>query len=158
MRKLVVLSFFGLLASCELFMSKEDKTQEIVREELSTINWNDIEKYPLFDDCDENASKQIQRECFQTVLLGYFSKALDSLEFQVDKDLNDTVYVHFEIDEHGFILVKDVEENQAVLNEIENFNTKISKQLNDLTTVKSAHKRGIPVSIRFRLPIVLNTN
>ncbi|MEX0314763.1 MAG: hypothetical protein AB3N18_11340 [Allomuricauda sp.] len=158
MRKLILLSFLGLFASCELFTSKEEQTKNRVNEELLAIDWNDVDQYPLFDDCDETVAKQVQQECFQTVILGYFSKALDSLQFQVDKDLNDTVYVHFIIDEHGFISVTEVEENQAVLNEIEDFNTKISNQLNDLTTVRPALKRGIPVSLRFKLPIVLNTN
>lgn len=158
MRKLIFFSLFGLFMSCELFTSKEEQTKKRVNEELLAIDWNDVDQYPLFDDCDETVSKQIQRECFQTVILGYFSRGLDSLQFQVDTDLNDTVYVHFVIDEHGFISVTEIEENQAVLNEIKDFNSKISDQLNDLTTVSPALKRGIPVSLRFKLPIILNTD
>lgn len=157
MRKLVVLCFFGLLASCELFMSKEDKTQKMVNEELLAIDWNDVDKYPLFEDCDEMATKQVQRDCFQSEILSHFSQALDSLEFQVDNDLNDTMYVDFLVDEHGFISVLNLEENSNILKEIEDFNTQITGRLKDLT-VAPALKRGNPVSLRFRLPIVLNTN
>ncbi len=150
--------FMGLLVSCELFESKEDKTQKLVNAELLAIDWNDVDQYPLFDDCDETATKQVQRQCFQNVMLDSFSNALDSLEFQVNQDLNDTVYIDFVIDEHGFISVLNVEEKTAVLNAIADFNSKISEQLNDLTTVAPAIKRGNPVSLRFRLPLVLNTN
>ncbi len=150
--------FLGLLVSCELFESKEDKTQKLVNAELLAIDWNDVDQYPLFDDCDETATKQVQRQCFQNVMLDSFSNALDSLEFQVNQDLNDTVYIDFVIDEHGFISVLNVEEKTAVLNAIADFNSKISEQLNDLTTVAPAIKRGNPVSLRFRLPLVLNTN
>ncbi|WP_298929820.1 hypothetical protein [uncultured Allomuricauda sp.] len=158
MRKFLLISCLGLLASCELFMSKEDKTQKMVNEELLSIDWNDVDQYPLFEDCDETATKQAQRECFQSVMLNHFSKALEGLQFQVDKDLNDTMYIDFSIDEHGFISVLNVEENTAILNEISDFNAKISDRLNDLTTVAPALKRGIPVGLKFRLPIVLNTN
>jgi hypothetical protein len=72
--------------------------------------------------------------------------------------LNDTVYVDFLIDEHGFISVLNVEEKTSVLNEIADFNAKITARLNDLTTVAPALKRGNPVSLRFRLPLLLNTN
>ncbi|UII81038.1 hypothetical protein [Flagellimonas sp. CMM7] len=157
MRKLVVLSFFGLLASCELFMSKEDKTQKMVNEELLAIDWNDVDQYPLFDNCDETAAKQAQRDCFQSEILNHFSQALDSLQFQVDTDLNDTLYVDFLIDEHGFITVLNIEENPNILNEIEEFNAEVTSRLRDLT-VAPALKRGTPVSLRFRLPIVVNTN
>lgn len=158
MQKFILLIIFmGLLVSCELFESKEDKTQKLVNEELLAIDWNDVDQYPLFEDCDETATKQVQRECFQTVILDSFSKALDGLEFQVEQDLNDTVYIDFVIDEHGFISVLNVEEKTSILNEISDFNSKISERLNDLTTVAPAIKRGNPVSLRFRLPLVLNT-
>ncbi|WP_108425009.1 MULTISPECIES: hypothetical protein [Flagellimonas] len=150
--------FMGLFVSCELFESKEDKTQKLVNEELMAIDWNDVDQYPLFDSCDETATKEAQRECFQNVMADYFSEALAGLQFQVDSDLNDTVYIDFMIDEHGFISVINVEEKTAVLNEISDFNTKISERLNDLTTVAPALKRGNPVGLRFRLPLVLNTH
>lgn len=158
MRKLVLLIIFmGLFVSCELFESKEDKTQKLVNEELLAIDWNDVDQYPLFEDCDETASKDAQQECFQNVITEYFSEALSELKFEVRNDMNDTVYIDFLIDEHGFISVLNVEEKTAVLNEISDFNSKISEQLNDLTTVAPALKRGNPVSLRFRLPLVLNT-
>ncbi|NYJ26774.1 hypothetical protein [Allomuricauda sp. ARW1Y1] len=158
MQKFVLLIvFMGLLVSCELFESKEDKTQKLVNEELWAIDWNDVDQYPLFEDCDETAPKEAQQECFQNVITEYFSEALAGLQFQVRNDMNDTVYIDFLIDEHGFISVLGVEEKTSVLNEISDFNTKISERLNDLTTVRPALKRGNPVSLRFRLPLVLNT-
>lgn len=159
MRKFLLISFFvGLFVSCELFESKEDKAQKLVNEELLAIDWNDVDQYPHFDNCDETAAKEAQKNCFQTVMMEYFSEALAGLKFQVNHDMNDTVYIDFLIDEHGFISVLNVEEKTSVLNEISDFNTKISERLNDLTTVAPALKRGNPVSLRFRLPLVLNTN
>jgi len=158
MRKLLFLFFlFGLLCSCELFESKEEKTQKLVNEELMAIDWNDVDQYPHFDNCDETATKQAQKECFESVMLDFFSKALSGLTFEVDHELHDTVYIDFLVDEHGFISVLNVEEKTDVLNEISDFNHKISERLNDLTTVAPALKRGNPVSLRFRLPLVLNT-
>lgn len=138
-------------------MSKEDKTKKLVRDELETVNWNDVDQYPLFDNCDETATKKAQRDCFQNEMLNHFSQALDSLQFDVKTDLNDTMYVDFKIDEHGFITVLNLEENLNILKEIEDFNTQITGRLKDLT-VAPALKRGTPVSLRFRLPIVVNTN
>ena len=159
MQKFVLsIIFMGLLVSCELFESKEDKTQKLVNEELLAIDWNDVDQYPIYEDCDETAPKEAQQECFQNVITEYFSEALVGLEFQVRNDMNDTVYIDFLIDEHGFISVLNVEEKTSVLNEISDFNSKISESLNDLTTVAPALKRGNPVSLRFRLPLVLNTN
>ena len=50
-----------------------------------------------------------------------------------------------------------MEEKNTVLNEISDFNLRVSERLNDLTTVAPALKQGNPVGLRFRLPLVLNT-
>ncbi|MCL6274700.1 hypothetical protein M3P19_11820 [Muricauda sp. 2012CJ35-5] len=159
MRKLLGLFILGLgLTSCELFMSTQEKTDKLVHDELIKVNWNEVDSYPLFvGECDELAIKEVQRDCFQATLMRYFTEAVSDLQFQVNTELNETIYVDFEVDEHGFILITNFEESNAVLSEIENFNDLISERLNDLTTVKAAIYRGIKVAIRVRLPIVLNT-
>ena len=157
MRKLIWISFLGLLAACELFVSKEEATQKLVEEELLQIDWDDVDQYPLFDACREDLPKPEQRLCFENTMITQLSKALEGMEFVVDADLNDTIMVDFLIDEDGFIFVQNVEEKEAVLSEIKNFNSEVTRRLNDLTTVAPAINRGIPVSVRFRLPIVLNT-
>lgn len=156
MRKLILLMFLGLFASCELFTSKEEQTKNRVNEELLTIDWNDVDQYPLFEGCDETAPKEIQRDCFQNQMLQIASDTLDSLSFEVDNELEDTLYIDFVVDEHGFISILEMEEKQSVLNEIADFNEQITERLNNLT-VAPALKRGIPVGLRFRLPLVLNT-
>ena len=157
MRQLIWIFFLGLLSACELFVSKEEATQKLVEEELLQINWDDVDQYPLFDACREDLSKPEQRACFEDTMITQLGKALEGLEFEVDNDLNDTVFIDFLIDEDGFITIQNVEEKASVLNEIENFNSEMTRRLNDFTTVAPAIKRGIPVSVRFRLPIVLNT-
>ncbi len=138
-------------------MSKEEQTQKLVNDELLAIDWNDVDQYPLFDNCDETAPKQIQRECFENGMLRIAEQALDSLQFEVQNDLNDTVVIEFKVDEHGFITVEQIKDSPEILNEISNFNIQIKSRLKDLT-VAPALKRGNPVSLRFKLPIVINTN
>ena len=147
----------GLLSACELFVSKAETTQKLVEEELLQINWNDVNQYPVVEGCNEDLDKNAQRLCFENAMTEYFSETLTGLNFQVEKDIVDTVFIDFLIDEHGFITVQNIEEKASVLSEINNFNDEVSKRLNDLTTVAPAIKQGIPVSIRFRLPIALNT-
>lgn len=158
MRKMCLLCCFGLLVSCELFMSKEEKAQKLVNEELLSIDWNDVDQYPLFDVCDETAVKEAQRECFQNVMADYLSEVLADLEFEVEQDINDTVYIDFLIDEHGFISVLELDAMTASMKGIEDFDKKITERLNNLATVAPALKRGNPVSLRFRLPLLLNTD
>src|SRR5690606_40510153 len=57
MRKICLLCCFGLLVSCELFMTKEERARNLVNEELLSIDWNDVDQYPLVEVCDETAVK-----------------------------------------------------------------------------------------------------
>lgn len=146
-----------LLVSCEFFMSKEKKTQQLVNEELLSINWNDVDSYPLFEACDENAQKSVQLACFQELMVKHMVDTLEGLQYVVSNELVDTVNVDLKIDEHGFITVLQMENSPTINQMLPNFNEEVTKRLNDLTTVAPALKRGIPVGIKFRLPIVLNT-
>ena len=129
----------------------------MVNDELMGIDWNDVDQYPLFDGCDETATKEEQSACFQNHMTNYFASAFDDMEFQVDQDINDTIRIDFLIDEHGFMTVLEIQEKNEISQTLPNLNEELSKRLNDLTTVAPAIKRSTPVSMKFTLPLVLNT-
>lgn len=157
MRKLLFLYLLGFLSSCNYFQSQEKQTNQLVSDKLLAIDWNDVDAYPLFEDCDENAIKQVQKDCFQENMLKYFSTAFGDMEFEVENDINDTLYIDFLIDEHGFMTVLEIQEKDDVKKVLPQLKDELSKRLNDLTTVAPALKRSTPVSIKFRLPLILNT-
>ncbi len=158
MHKLGILCFLCLLVSCDWLASREAKTQKLVEKELQSIDWNDVDQYPLFDDCDETDSKIAQRECFEKTLLLHFSMTLQGFEFVLDQDMEDSIYVDFLVDKEGAMTVLDIEENSAIREQIPEFDGIITQSLNSLPRVEPALKRGIPVTAKFRIPLVLNTN
>ena len=151
---LVLCSFF----SCDFFVSKEKKTQKLVNQEMLTIDWNDVDNYPLFENCDESGSKTAQRECFESELLTHFSATLQEFEFVIDPEVNNTVFVDFLIDQEGNISVLNIEKDKTIDTQMPEFNGIISQSLKNLPTIAPALKRGIPVSAKFRIPIVLKSD
>ena len=158
MRKLGILCLLCFLVACDWFSSREAKTQKMVEQELQSIDWNEIDQYPLFDDCDETVSKTAQRECFENTLLLHFSMTLQDFEFVLDKDIEDSIYVDFLVDKEGGMTVLDIEEHSAIREQIPEFNGIITQSFKSLPRVAPALKRGIPVNAKFRIPLVLNTN
>lgn len=158
MRKLGILCFFCLLISCKWFETRETRTRKLVQAELKSIDWNDVDQYPLFSDCDESNSKEAQRNCFEQTLLLHFSSTLHDFEFVLDQDVDDVIYVDFLVDKDGAISVLDIEKNAAVQDQIPEFNGVITQSLKSLPRLAPALKRGIPVNAKFRIPLVLNTN
>lgn len=157
MRELLVLACVSLLVSCEFFISTAETTQSMVREELNTINWNAVDHYPLFKACDETAPKAVQRQCFESAMLAYFSQALKEVEFQGNRGVSDTVYLHCVLDTEGFVSIVKVEQKTVVSVEVNELTAKLAEHLRTRTPVKPAIKRGIPVRMRFTLPLVLNS-
>ncbi len=158
MRKFLSILILGSCFSCDLFISKEKRTQELVNQEMLTIDWNDVDNYPLFEGCDETVSKSGQRECFESELLKHFSITLQGFEFVIDPKVNKTVLVDFLINQEGKVSVLRIEKDKAIDVLMPEFNGIVSQSLKNLPPLAPALKRGIPVNAKFRIPIILNSD
>lgn len=156
MRKLGIVCLLCFFVSCDWFSTREVKTQKLVEKELQAIDWNDVDQYPLFDDCDETVSKSAQRECFENTLLLHFSMTLQDFEFVLDKDIDESIYVDFLVDKDGGMTVLDIEEHGVLKEQIPEFNAIITQSFKSVPRVEPALKRGIPVNAKFRIPLVFN--
>lgn len=155
-RFLVVLLSFGL-ASCNFFESKEKRTQELINAELQQIDWNSIDSYPLFLECDETESKENQKQCFEQKLTTHFETTLNEFEFVIDSDSNPTVFVTFVIAVDGRINIITIDKDASIVKQMPEFDGVVSQSLKNIPAIAPALKRGIPVSTKFRIPIQLNT-
>ena len=113
MHRLGLIPLFFLIVSCDFFLSKEERTDRLVNQELMAIDWNDVDQYPLFDECDETAIKTVQLNCFQNQMLQRITRAFNDTVFTVEETIQDTMYVDFMIDEDGFVTIFDIEEKNG---------------------------------------------
>lgn len=158
MRKIgAIMILFGFI-SCGLFESKEEKAQELVDQEMQNIDWNAVDNYPLFENCDESVSKAGQKECFEQELISRFSATLKEFEFVLSNDVDTTIYVDFLIDRKGSIAVVNIEKDSKIDVQMPEFDGIITQSLRGLPRLAPALKRGVPVSAKFRIPIILNSN
>ena len=158
MRNFGFFLFCLLFISCEYFGFKESNKEDIIEREMKSINWNDVDKYPLFDNCDETASKTVQKECFQITLTKYVLNSLSQNSIEVRENMNDTVYVHLLISNEGLVSILKIEKSDKVTEQIPQLNRYIATSIQSLPTIHPALKRNIPVSTKFKIPIVLKVN
>ena len=156
MRKFWVILMVLGATSCDFFISKDRKTEELVNKELQEIDWNEVDNYPLFENCDETLTKTGQRTCFETEFIKHCSKTLRVFEFVIDSDINPAVRVDFLVDEKGKITVIDIRKDSAIDAQMPEFDGIIAQSLKALPPLAPALKRGIPVKVKFRIPIILN--
>ena len=155
MRNLSIICLLSLLTACDWSAKREEKTRELVDQEIQTIDWDDVDQYPLFADCDELASKPEQKKCFMETLLRHFSKTLQESDLVLEKEIRDTIFVDFRMEDTGAITLINIKNDEQINQQIPDFRNQIEKSLNNLPKIEPALKRGIPVSAKFRIPIVL---
>ncbi|MEP0214470.1 MAG: hypothetical protein ABJD66_14715 [Cellulophaga sp.] len=146
-----------LCVSCDFFDSRAEKTQKIIEQEMGGIDWNAIDQFPLFEGCDELASKEVQKKCFEEMLLLHYSEILGDFEFVLDRKIKDTIRIDVLIDNKGLISILHIEQDSIVNSQIPGFNGIITRGIKSLPKLKPALKRGIPVKAKFRIPLVINT-
>lgn len=157
MRFLGILCCLFFLQSCDWMASTESKTQKIVEDELRGIDWNEVDQYPLFEGCDETATKLEQRLCFENTLLQNLAMTLQDFHFVIDDEIETTIYVDFFVDNHGEITVVKIDKNTVLEDQLPEFSGIITKGLKSLPIPAPALKRGVPVKTRFRLPLQITT-
>ncbi len=148
----------GSLTACNLFESPEDRTRKLVEEEMQTIDFNEVDQFPLFADCDETAAKPEQRGCFERTLLMHLSMTLQDFEFRSEEPLRDTLNIDFRVDANGVVSILSVEEHPHLSEQNPEFERIVTGSLRSLPRLQPALKRGIPVATQFRLPIVIQTD
>lgn len=147
-----------LLVSCELLGDRMPRKEQLVKEEMESINWNDVDRYPLFDSCDETKDKEIQKHCFKTTFISHLLVTLQKQEMVVHKALHDTVNVQLLIDQQGALTILSIEKSEQVQKQIPQLDSLISQSLTTLPTLYPALKRNMPVATKLNLPIVLKVD
>ncbi|MDO6490221.1 MAG: hypothetical protein ACSHW4_12530 [Cellulophaga sp.] len=157
MQRAALILMIFLCVSCDFFDSRAEKTQKIIEQEMGGIDWNAIDQFPLFEGCDELASKEVQKKCFEEMLLLHYSEILGDFEFVLDRKIKDTIRIDVLIDNKGLISILHIEQDSIVNSQIPGFNGIITRGIKSLPKLKPALKRGIPVKAKFRIPLVINT-
>lgn len=157
--KIKALKLFGLLilsvlASCQ-FIKTAPVFKNMVDDEVSKINWSEVDDLPTIEPCRIFRSRALKKECF-------FAIMSDSIYTKLLKDSNFSLYT--KIDTVNLI-VTITSENQLLFatkypTGISDFEKKkvdsiIHKRLVSFPKVYPAIKRGLPVTSNFEIPLVL---
>ncbi|OIQ20323.1 hypothetical protein [Lacinutrix sp. MedPE-SW] len=158
MQRVLVLLLIICATSCEYFNAKKIASEDILKEELKTFNWSDVDTYPTFVSCDTLNTKDTKKNCFINTLSQHITSSLQEETIIVSKDINDTVILAFQISETGQLNIKDISINDSILVQIPELENMLFKSLNTLPKIYPAIKRNQPVKTEFKLPIIIEAN
>ncbi len=150
---ILILIFF----SCDFTSNKELVVEDLVSNDLKTFNWNDVDTYPRFQNCDTIINKESNFDCFVNTITSNLQSNLINNSVVVNSSLSDTLIINFNVTNKGNIVLSELS-NESVISELNVLIDSIFKHtVSDLPKLYPAIKRGQPVKTKFILPILIST-
>ncbi|WP_375240759.1 hypothetical protein [Polaribacter sp.] len=144
--------FIAVFTSCTNFsFSTKKQTQALD----TIVNFSSVDTSPSFKVCDSLIAKEEKSNCFRNTIHNKIGEELLKHEFAVDKAVSEIVFVDLVIDSKGTILLKDIESSEAIKTSLPQLDSIILLSVNKIPKIYPAIKRGIPVTTKYRLPILI---
>lgn len=152
-------TFLLLLAtSCQFFETEKVSSEEIYKEEIQTIDWKDVDRYPSFSNCNDSLEKPVQKDCFINTISSRLYQSISHENLVAVREVYDTVKVNFEVASDGKLSILEIKMDTLLQKEFPNLKTWLLQSIDSLQPVAPAYKRGIPVKTQFTLPVIIQTN
>ncbi|EGV44546.1 hypothetical protein BZARG_2191 [Bizionia argentinensis JUB59] len=158
MKKLYVILIFLTISSCNYFDAKKTSSDVILENELRTFNWNEVDEYPMFATCYENASKEEKKQCFQNTLTHIITTKLQRHTLIVSQDISDTIFIKFKISKEGNLSLIDIEADSLTIKEIPNIKELLHESVDSLPEIFPAIRRSQQVNTAFTLPVIIQVD
>ena len=153
---LVVLSV--LIPSCQFFETEKISSETFLKEEIKSINWKDVDQYPVFLNCESFTEKKQQKNCFENTLSSHLYQVINSENTMVTNELNETLVLDFLVNEKGKLAITSMKIDSLLKVQIPSLAANIIEGIKTLQPIAPAYKRGIPVKTTFKLPLVIKTS
>lgn len=152
---LLIISMLSI--SCEGLITQKKSSEEFLEEELKTINWNDVDTYPLFKGCNENDSKDLQKNCFETFIHTHINQYLNQEQLISATPISDTLMIVLRLTTKSEVNILDIQGDALTFSTFPDLKQLLSESLNSLPKAAPALKRGVPVNTQFTLPLTIKT-
>ena len=159
MRKTLFIILCFLFVSCEFDFQFDKKitVDEFLTEELKSFNWNDVDEYPVFENCLEINNVKNKNNCFVETITSSFRENLKTNSLVLNRTLIDTARMFLKVNKIGKISI----ENMTISEQNNKYREAITKSfentVSSLPKLYPAIKRGQAVDVRFNIPIIIST-
>lgn len=157
MKKLVFFFTFIALTSCNYLDKKVPSEQELLTKQLQQINWNEVDEYPSFNECETLEDKFQQKQCFFEFLTSTIQEKLSIDTLSILFPELDTIEVKVTVFPNSTLLFEPQFPKDSVAYDVVKIDSILHARLVEFPKVNPATKRGIPVKTQFILPVIIQT-
>ena len=153
----VCVIFLFCLGSCTFFKIEKVNPDEVLERERLGLLKGGLGEYPLFDTCKNRVQTEEQKKCFQQELCEHIASYLEQQAFYIEGIVLDTLWIPLLIDSTGTVTVEGFDIPDFIADQEPSLSVLLEESVESLPELGPAHVRGVPVTTRYRLPLVLTT-
>lgn len=150
--RILILIVLMSFQSCQYFNTKNSK-EKLLQKELQSINWKQVDEFPMIDDCEKLHDDAQQKQCFFEMLSADLKKRIKD-SYNGSLVLKDTVFIKVTVQANSKVLFKTQNSVKNINVDNQKIDSILQKDTIDFPRIKPALKRGIVVKSEFVLPIV----
>lgn len=155
-RLVILISIFLVTNACD-FISHQKSTLKDTALLDTVIDYNEVDVYPLFLDCNNCDTSEKQNLCFEMELIRRLQKITSKRPVGASGYVNDTITLDILVNTEGKISIAQIYKKEVVKARIPELDSLLYKSIAELpATVQPSLKRGIPVNSIFKLPIIVS--
>ncbi|MEO1030360.1 MAG: hypothetical protein AAFX55_03095 [Bacteroidota bacterium] len=158
MNRIACLFLIVLLTSCNYFEKQKVNADDLLEEQLRTFNWNEVDMYPRFSNCDSIIEKEAGKICFQNTLLSHVNSYLATQNIVVSEDVNDTIWLQLIIDNKGVLNIEKITVKPETQFQIPEIDSLLRQSLKQVPKIEAATRRSQYVTTAFELPVIVKIN
>ena len=150
------LRFFSFLlilifiTSCDKFsFSKNDKN--IVLDTI--VDLSSVDTSPSFKACDSIFDKAKKSNCFRTTIHQKIGAELQQHLFVIKDSIDEIIYVDLIINSEGMFTLDTIKSSNNIKKILPQLDSLLRVSVHKLPKIFAANKMGIPVSVKYSLPI-----
>ncbi|HMI08180.1 MAG TPA: hypothetical protein VK528_11575 [Flavobacterium sp.] len=156
MRKIIpILLLFPLFFSaCQYFNTQVPSEEALLKKELQSINWNEVDEFPSVVSCDSVTDKEQKKQCFFEYLTELIQDKLNADTLAILDPKLDTINVKVTVLPNATMQFEPQLSDSLTYNRSK-IDSIIKMRLVDFPEIHPALKRGMPVKTQFVLPVIL---
>ena len=143
----------GILG-CSQWETKKISTEDFFDEAWEAIAISEVDTYPFFEQCSELEENVRQRECFVSGVRVNLQEHLSQYPITLKESLTDTLHIYCEVSDKGAFCIDSIQVSSRLQNVLPEIELWIYDGIKTIPKVIPATKRGIPVNMKFELPVV----
>jgi len=138
------------ITSCDKFSFSKNKNIQ----DLDTIvDFSSVDTFPSFKPCDSIIDKTKKSDCFRTTIHQKIGAELQQHTFVIKDSIDEVILVDLIINSEGIFNLDTIKSSDNIKKEMPQLDSLLRVSVRKLPKIHAANKRGIPVSVKYSLPI-----